>query len=155
ARLMQALPQAGTMAAVHGPVATVAAAVAASGAISIAAYNGPAHVVIAGALPEVTAVAGELRAAGLAGAPLRVAQGFPSALMDPMLAPFAAAARDVDFRSPNVTFISTVTARAERDRVAAADYWVEHVRAPVQFASALDALAAEQCEDCLEIGPKP
>jgi acyl transferase domain-containing protein/acyl carrier protein len=155
ARLIASLPSAGAMAAVHGPIDIVADAVRGAGTVSIAARNGPAQVVIAGATPEVRAVAAALRAEGLGVTPLRVAHGFHSALMEPVLEPFAAIAGALHYRTPSVRFISTVTGKTERDAVAAPGYWVDHIRSPVSFSAAVETLASHECDLFLEIGPHP
>jgi acyl transferase domain-containing protein/acyl carrier protein len=74
---------------------------------------------------------------------LRVSHAFHSALMDPMLADFAAAVAGLTFRPPVVAF-------AGDPAVDSAGYWVRHVRETVRFA---DAVRAADADVFVEIGP--
>ncbi len=65
-RLMQALPAGGAMVSVQGDVERVKQAVAAhADKVSVAAFNAPGNVVIAGAGAEVNAMAADLAALGM------------------------------------------------------------------------------------------
>ena len=110
ARLMQALPPGGEMAAILAGESPVRAAIAATApAVSVAAINGPEHTVIAGAAAEVRAVAAALERAGLSSRPLIVSHAFHSGLMDPMLESFTRLADRLTFNAPVVPLISNLT----------------------------------------------
>ncbi len=155
-QLIQALPQTGEMAVVMATESQVAAAIQPfEGKISIAAINGPDTIVISGEREAVRQVTAKLRANGVDAEPLNTSNAGHSALMDPILPAFREAAARLDFAPPKVTIISNVTGRLAEAEMSCGEYWVRHVRSPVQFADGINALAATGCHTFLEIGPNP
>ena len=158
-RLMQALPAGGAMVSVQGEAARVQRAVAAhADKVSIAAFNAPGNVVIAGAGPEVQAIAAELAAEGLRTQALTVSHAFHSPLMDPMVAEFRQLAEQVAHQPPQLTWISNLDG-APMDWAhwgsRMGEYWARHVREPVAFEAGAKALGATNCDVHLEVGPHP
>ncbi|HEY9229919.1 MAG TPA: type I polyketide synthase, partial [Gemmatimonadaceae bacterium] len=155
-RLMSALPRDGGMAAVFADEARVAAAIAPwSHDLSIAAVNGPANVVISGRASSLTAAIERLAVEGVESMRLNVSHSFHSPLVEPMLEEFRAVARSVTYAPPRLDLVSNVTGKKIGARAGTADYWVEHVRATVQFAPAMRSLADAACDVYLEAGPNP
>ncbi|WP_249039727.1 non-ribosomal peptide synthetase/type I polyketide synthase [Archangium gephyra] len=157
ARLMQALPRDGAMAALLAPASRVAAALEPyAGVLDIAAFNGPESTVISGRKEALDAVVATLEAEGVRSQPLRVSHAFHSPLMEPMLDGLERAAAELRTQAPRVPFISNVTGEALAvGQVPDAAYWRQHTRAPVRFLEGMRALHAQGCELFLEIGPKP
>ncbi|MEV7427890.1 type I polyketide synthase [Streptomyces sp. NPDC091212] len=152
ARLMDALPAGGAMVAVEATEEVVRALL--TGAVSVAAVNGPDAVVIAGAEQDVLAVAEKLTADGVRTRRLSVSHAFHSALMDPMLEEFRRVAEGLSFGEPSIALVSNVTgALADEAEVRTAEYWVRHVRETVRFADGVTALASEGVSAFLELGP--
>ncbi|MEU0163536.1 type I polyketide synthase, partial [Streptomyces sp. NPDC006261] len=83
ASLMRALPEGGAMVAVQATEDEVLPLL--SDAVSVAAVNGPASVVVSGDESAVLAVAARLEGLGRKTTRLRVSHAFHSPLMDPML----------------------------------------------------------------------
>lgn len=162
-RLMQALPAGGTMLAVQAEgvadVARVEQAVALlADRVSVAAWNGPTSVVIAGAADVVQRLAEQLSQEGMRTQPLTVSHAFHSPLMVPMLAEFERFAAGIACQAPTLDWISTLdgsTFDAARWGTRMARYWSEHVRQPVRFAAAMQRLVAQGCDRVVEIGPHP
>jgi len=152
-RLMQALPEGG------GMVAVMASAERLSGmlpeGVAVAAVNGPEAAVISGELAALESVLSALAEQGIKTKPLKVSHAFHSELMEPMLAEFRAVAETVDYSPPQVELVANVTGQLASPAVASADYWVNHVRQPVQFAAGMQTLAAENYNTFIEIGSKP
>ena len=125
----------------------------AAGPVTIAAVNGPEHVVISGPAEDVDRIAGRLGFEGVETRRLVVSHAFHSPLMEPMLDAFSQVARQVTYRAPRLRLISNVTGRLAGEEVAAAAYWRQHVRAAVRFADGMRALADQGCRVFLEVGP--
>jgi len=150
-RLMQALPERG------GMVAVMASAEHLSGllleGVSIAAVNGPETAVISGELATLESVTSMLTEQGITTKPLQVSHAFHSELMEPMLAQFRAVAATVNYARPRMELISNVTGQVMDG--ASADYWVNHIRQPVQFAAGMKTLADKNYNTFIELGAKP
>jgi acyl transferase domain-containing protein len=154
-RLMQALPG-GAMAAVFASPEHVSAVVAPyATTLSIAAINGPEHVVISGAHDSVRTVLEKLRAEGLRAQPLTVSHAFHSPLMDPMLEAFEHTARGVALAAPRIGLVSNLTGALADRELTSAVYWRRHVRAPVLFAAVMQSLVRHGADVFIEIGPNP
>lgn len=154
-RLMGALPPGGVMAAVFAPPSQVEEVIdRAGGSVTIAAFNAPTEVVISGPEADVRRVAGELESGGSTARILRVSNAFHSALVEPMLPEFEAVLRDVTLEPPQTAMVSNVTGRLVGDEVASPDYWLAHLRSPVQFAEGLTSLREMGYAHFVEVGPR-
>lgn len=152
--LMQGLPAGGTMAAVFASEEAVEPLLEPRDGVSIAAVNTPNDVVISGPEAGVAATAERLAAAGIAVQALRVSHAFHSELMRPILDEFAGIARR-PMGDSAIPFFSTVSAAAAAPGSVDSAYWSAQIRAPVRFAAAAAALAAEGAGIFLEYGPAP
>ena len=156
ARLMQALPREGAMASVFAEPDRVAAAILnCSEEVSVAALNGPRHVVVSGRREAVHALIAELGREGIRTQTLNVFHAFHSVLMQPMLAAFEARARELTYSPPRISLISNVTGQRAAADLINAEYWCRHVMQPVRFAEGLETLHKQGHEIFVEIGPKP
>ncbi len=155
ARLMQALPPGGMMAAVLAAKAEVSATLKRCGApVSIAADNGPQSVVISGERDAIEEVIEILSDAGISTHPLTVSHAFHSRLMEPMIDAFEQVTRQVNFRPPQIPLVLNLTGQLPGSGLAPdAAYWSRHLRETVQFAPGMNALEAEGCGVFLELGP--
>jgi len=154
ARLMQALPGRGGMAAVFaGEEVTRQAIGPHSARVSIAAINGPRHTVISGEQEALAAVLETLTSAGVTTTALTVSHAFHSQLIDPMLDQFERAAGASHFSKPSIPVISNLTGTTLAE-APNAHYWREHCRQPVLFAAGMETLFADGFDVFLEIGPK-
>ena len=107
--------------------------------VAVAAVNGPEATVISGKLASLESVTAVLTERGIKTKPLPVSHAFHSALMEPMLAEFRAVATTVNYARPQMELIANVTGQVMDGT--SADYWVNHVRQPVQFAAGMKTLA--------------
>jgi acyl transferase domain-containing protein len=154
ARLMADLPATGAMAALEATEAEAVELVAGvEDRVRVAAVNAPGSVVISGDAETVRRLAERWGAGGRRVRRLRVAQGFHSPLVEPMLEEFSQAAAGVELQEPELVMVSTVTGGVVAEDVASAEHWVEQVRATVRFADAVGAMAAEGVATLLEVGP--
>ena len=156
ARLMQSLPQNGSMVAVFADAARVEKAVALyAKTVSIAAVNGPTLVVISGVHKDIGEICEQFKREKVGIQPLNVSHAFHSPLMDPMLSDFEKIASEITYTAPHVGFISNVTGDFVTDEIANPTYWVRHVREPVRFSASMNALSEKGYGVFVEIGPKP
>jgi acyl transferase domain-containing protein len=154
ARLMQALPGDGGMAAVFASEARVRTALAGMSEVVIAAINDPENTVIAGPRPALETVLGRLTGDGVKTQQLAVSHAFHSPLMEPMLDEFGQAAARIAYAPAQVGFVSNVTGDfVEPSFTFGADYWRRHAREAVRFADGLAAIHARGHRVFLEIGP--
>ncbi len=156
ARLMQALPAGGGMAAVMASAERVQALLKGrESELSLAAINGSESVVVSGPSKTLQDLCTSLEGQGIKTRPLAVSHAFHSALMEPMLDAFRNIARGIAYQAPKLALISNVSGELAGAAMADADYWVRHVRAPVQFAAGVQTLMRSGATVCVEIGPKP
>ena len=135
ARLMQALPGGGAMCAIAAPEAEVAAALAGTGGVSVAAVNGPASVVISGDAEAVAEVAAGFASRGVRVKELRVSHAFHSARMEPVLEELGQAAARLSYQVPAVPWAGALTGELVSE--CGPGYWVRQAREPVRFADAV------------------
>ncbi|MEU1260428.1 type I polyketide synthase [Streptomyces chartreusis] len=159
ARLMQALPEGGAMAAVEGGEAEVTELLkelTGSGQIAVGVVNGPSSVVVSGDEELVVEAMDVARGQGRRVSRLRVSHAFHSPLMDPMLADFATVAGTIAYRRPTTPAVSTATGESVTAQWASAAYWVDQVRRPVRFHDALSTATGDLgATRLLELGPDP
>ncbi|MDG4830636.1 SDR family NAD(P)-dependent oxidoreductase [Solwaraspora sp. WMMD1047] len=154
-RLMQALPPGGAMVSVRASREEIASSLGPyEGLVDIAAVNGPASTVISGQRDAVAALAEHWTAERRSVRWLKVSHAFHSPLMDPMLDEFRAVAADVTFHPPRIPIISNVTGEPlSVDEASSPEYWVRHIRRPVQFLAGVRHLVDVGINTFLEVGP--
>ncbi|MEH2308329.1 SDR family NAD(P)-dependent oxidoreductase [Nostoc sp.] len=157
ARLMQALPQTGGMAAVFAGVEVVEPLIALyPQQLSIAAYNGQQNLVISGEMQPLTAVLQKLESQGIETRTLQVSHAFHSPLMASMLAEFEQVAQQIAYHSPQLEIVSNVSGKLITNaEMSSASYWVEHIQASVHFAQGMSALYTAGYKVFLEVGSHP
>ncbi|WP_399196992.1 SDR family NAD(P)-dependent oxidoreductase, partial [Streptomyces sp. WAC 01325] len=155
ARLMQALPEGGAMAAVEADEGEVADLLTAD--VTIAAVNGPTAVVVSGTEEGVERVMAAVRERGRRVTRLRVSHAFHSPLMEPMLDEFTTVAEQITYHRPTLPAVSTLTGATLGDGDwTTPDYWVRQVREAVRFHDAARTAADELGSvRFLEVGPDP
>ena len=168
-RLMQQLPNDGTMAVVFASETVVRnhAAFVREETLDVAAINGPDNTVVAGNSEAVERFVAAAKIEGLQSQPLTVSHAFHSSLMEPILDDFRSAAEEVEFHPPTLELVSNLSGEIESKigsvpsngrpglPVATAEYWVRHIREAVQFASGIDSLTETSPDLIIEVGPTP
>ncbi|MFJ2114292.1 SDR family NAD(P)-dependent oxidoreductase, partial [Streptomyces sp. NPDC087850] len=149
-RLMQALPPGGAMWAVEASEDETEGLPG----VSVAAVNGPSALVLSGPEEAVREAADRFAAEGRRVKRLAVSHAFHSALMEPVLAGFAAVLERVEFAAPTIPLVSNVTGAIAGEELRTPEYWVRHVRATVRFARSVHTLRAQGIGTVLELGPE-
>jgi acyl transferase domain-containing protein len=157
ARLMGALPQNGTMAAVFTDATHIAQIIQPyQDKVSIAASNGPENTVISGETTAVQQILDELTKLGISSRPLTVSHAFHSPLMDSILDEFESVAQRITYHAPRISLSSNLLGGIlEPDLTPDASYWRDHIRAEVKFAEGMEALSSSGIDAFIEIGPAP
>jgi acyl transferase domain-containing protein len=122
--------------------------------ISIAAINGPEICVLSGSFKAIESVEKELEAKDVAVHRLHTSHAFHSAMMEPMLKPFAEEIRKVQLLPPQIPFLSNVTGTwITEEEATNPEYWLRHARQAVRFSEGLQTLLQESAHVLLEVGP--
>ncbi|MFD7668472.1 type I polyketide synthase, partial [Streptomyces sp. NPDC059788] len=151
ARLMEALPEGGAMAAVAASEEEMREALAGVAGVEVAAVNGPASVVVSGEVEAVEKVVEVWGERGHRVRRLRVSHAFHSARMEPVLEELGRAAEGVEHRAPEIAWACGVTGEVVEE--VRPDYWPVQAREAVRFADAVGALARQGVTVFVEIGP--
>uniref|UniRef100_UPI0027E1A703 SDR family NAD(P)-dependent oxidoreductase n=1 Tax=Kitasatospora aureofaciens TaxID=1894 RepID=UPI0027E1A703 len=149
ARLMQALPGGGAMAAINAPEADVVSSLAEG--VSIAAVNGPESVVVSGETDAVDKLVEVWRERGRRVRRLRVSHAFHSPAMDPVLDELGAVAAGLEYRRPQMIWAGALTGELVTE--CEPGYWPAQTRQAVRFADAVAALAKQGVSVFVEVGP--
>jgi acyl transferase domain-containing protein/surfactin synthase thioesterase subunit len=154
ARLMQALPRDGAMAAIFSDAEAVTTAIEQldRADIAIAALNGPQNTVVSGARDAVAALIARFERLRVRCQFLTVSHAFHSPLMRPAATKLGRIAAGVQGQPPKIAWLSTLSATAMQGPPDA-KYWRDHALNPVRFADGMRALDQTGVSDFLEIGP--
>ncbi|MCP4664610.1 MAG: amino acid adenylation domain-containing protein, partial [bacterium] len=154
ARLIQALPP-GAMLSIPRPAEELAERLRPyRDEAAVAAINGPAQTVVAGAPAAIEGLAAALAADGVSCRRLAVSHAFHSPLLAPVAEPLAAALAGIPLRPPAITYLSNLSG----DWITAAEatdpeYWIRQLLEPVRFADGVARLLADSDTAFLEVGP--
>jgi pimaricinolide synthase PimS1 len=150
--LMGALPKLGAMVAIEAEEGEIGAELGEE--LSIAAINSPTSLVVSGAEDAALELAERWQAKGRKATRLRVSHAFHSALMEPMLAPFAAVAEGLTYGEPQIPIVSNLSGEPlSAEQATDPAYWVAQVREPVRFGAGIGWLASHGAGAFLELGP--
>jgi amino acid adenylation domain-containing protein len=150
-QLMQQLPR-GAMLAIRLPEAEVRPLL--NDQLSLATVNGPALCVVSGPVEDVETLRQGLERRSIAATPLQTSHAFHSAMMEPVLKPFAELVKTIRRLPPRVPFLSNVTGTwITADQATDPGYWAKHLRETVRFADGLGELLKEPGRVFLEVGP--
>jgi acyl transferase domain-containing protein/NADPH:quinone reductase-like Zn-dependent oxidoreductase/acyl carrier protein len=125
------------------------------GGLSLAAINGPRSLTISGAVGPLRKFCDDVAALGRFCRVLDVNYPFHSALLDPLLPEMALIGENIPVRPPHTPLYSTVYGRLATASDMTAGYWPLNLRETVQFAPAIEKMAANGCNVFVEISPHP
>src|SRR6185436_11880039 len=123
--------------------------------VTIAAINGPRSLTLAGARISLEAMLAEMEPQGVFARLVGVDHPFHNPLMQPASEELEKALADLAPQADTVPFFSTVTGGRCPGQTCNSLHWGRGVRQPVQFASAVNALAEFGVDVSLEIGAHP
>ncbi|NVJ24881.1 amino acid adenylation domain-containing protein [Myxococcus sp. AM011] len=150
-RLMSRLPP-GSMTAVGCAEEVVRPLL--TGALALAAVNGPERCVVSGPTMEVEALERELVARGVGVLRLPAGHAFHSEAVEPLKEELSLVVSSLRLSEPRVPYVSSVTGTWIRPEEATDPaYWARQMRAPVRFGDGLETLKESGFTLFLEVGP--
>jgi len=122
--------------------------------LDIAAINSGKHCTVAGPESEIVSFQQQLEAEGIQAKILHTSHAFHSAMMEPMLDSFGAVLKGCNLSPPQLPYYSNVSGNLiTADEATSSDYYLRHIRQPVNFAEAAKELAREVETIFIEVGP--
>lgn len=120
--------------------------IAAANAAELSVASGPSE-----AIAELRQI---LAAREIDSTPIHINVAAHSSMLDPVLDQFRDLCRTIQFKRPEIAFVSNVTGTwITPEQAMSADYWVSHLRSTVRFADGLAAVAELGGTALLEVGP--
>jgi phthiocerol/phenolphthiocerol synthesis type-I polyketide synthase E len=152
-RLFEQLP-AGAMLSVPLAEAEVRRRIDGDGGLSLAAVNGPAQCVVAGAGDALERLAAALAGEEIESRRIQIDVAAHSHLVEPVLGQFRAFVERLELRPPGIPLLSNVTG-TWMTAAEACDpgYWTRQLRQTVRFGDAVGELLADPERALVEIGP--
>nr|VFJ50256.1 MAG: Acyl transferase domain-containing protein [Candidatus Kentron sp. FW] len=123
--------------------------------VSIAAYNAPRTVTLAGSRADLEAIAAKLGARGTFNSFVPVEIAYHSPHMEPLKDRFLTALAAISPMAPTVPFYSTTWGREVDTASHDAGYWWQNLRDPVLLQRALECAIQDGYTAFIEIGPHP
>lgn len=122
--------------------------------VSLAAVNGAEQCVVAGPVPEITALEQALDKQNIIYHRLQTSHAFHSAMMDAALNPFINEMKTVALHPPQIPYLSNVTGSWITDSEATDPaYWARQIRQTVRFTDGIRVLVDNSTSILLEVGP--
>ncbi len=150
-RLMQSAP-AGAMLAVA--LSEPEAVSRLSGALSLAAINGPRQCVLSGPEDAIAGLQTSLSRDEVLCHRLHTSHAFHSASMDSILESFIDVMARFQLKPPSIPYLSNVTGTwIKAEEATNPAYWAQHLRQTVRFADGLKELFSKSRGALLEVGP--
>lgn len=122
--------------------------------VSLAAINSPGMCVASGPPTRIDEFEAALAAEGIHSQRLHTSHAFHSAMLEPILEPFAEKVGKTRRHAPRLPFISNVTGTWITDSEAVdPGYWANHLRQAVRFSDGMAKLLEDPSYILLEVGP--
>ncbi|MGB5709196.1 MAG: beta-ketoacyl synthase N-terminal-like domain-containing protein [Arenicellales bacterium] len=154
-RLMNTLTLTGRMVSVFAdPERVIAAIESFNQSVSIAAVNGPKHVVISGPEEFLNTITKKFIEEDVLCRDLKTSHAFHSPLVEPILTSLGRFIEKLPAQSPRVKFISTLTGGIVTNELTTAEYWRKHSRETVRFMDGVTTMSKLGCKVFVEIGPE-
>ncbi|GAA1964244.1 acyltransferase domain-containing protein [Amycolatopsis minnesotensis] len=148
------MPSGGTMIALQAGEAETLEALAGHGdAVSLAAVNSPASVVVSGEYDAVHAIGAKFQEQGRKYKELNVRRAFHSAHMDPLLPGFRRVVASVERSAPSIPVVSILHGRlGTTGELHDPGYWAAQVRHTSRFSDGVAALESAGVDTIVDLG---
>ena len=154
-RLVVKFAKNGSMVAIMADSETVQATIEKIAGVEIATFNGIAGQVLGGTDEALKQAISAFEIAGIECKTLQVSHAFHTDLMEPVCKPFQKVLDRISLKPSTIPVISNVYGTYNSHEMQKSQYWVDHLRTPVNFGASLDTLFNDGYTTFLEIGPKP
>ena len=152
-KLMQQMPT-GAMLSIFVPEDELKPLLNKNNDVSLAAVNGPRVCVVSGVHEAIDQFDRQAKTKGYETRRLYTSHAFHSAMMEPILKPFAEVVGRVSLKKPGIPYISNLTGHWQAvEEAANPDYWAAHLRQTVRFADGISLLAKIKQPIFVEVGP--
>jgi len=122
--------------------------------LSLSAVNGPSFCTISGHREAIEDLEKQLFKKNVDCRHLHTSHAFHSKMMDPIIDAFVERAKQVNFNTPRIRIVSTVTGtRITSDEIMNPVYWAKNLRQTVRFSDCVRELLKEPNRVFLEVGP--
>ncbi len=122
--------------------------------LALAATNGPNRCVVAGTFAAVATFERQMSEQQIPYQRLHTSHAFHSAMVEPILARFAAELSQISFKTPQIPFVSNLTGTwISAAEARSPQYWVQHLRHTVRFTEGIATVLASSPAAFLELGP--
>ncbi|MEI8399417.1 MAG: beta-ketoacyl synthase N-terminal-like domain-containing protein, partial [Alcaligenaceae bacterium] len=156
AKLMQSLPTGGGMAAIFcSREAIVPFLTKYQQRVEVAAFNSPKQVLVSGDKSDILSLCSDLSAVNIDSRVLTVSHAFHSYLMDDILSEFKQEAERVQYNKPHSSIVLNLSGKEANDTPLTSQYWVDHIRRPVEFSTGMQTIEEKAIDVYIEIGPEP
>ncbi|MFN6493270.1 beta-ketoacyl synthase N-terminal-like domain-containing protein [Nostoc sp. DedQUE03] len=122
--------------------------------LSVAAINQASQCVVSGSIAAMDALQNQLAAQGIECRRLHTSHAFHSQMMEPILEAFREQVKKVTLNPPKLPYISNLTGNwITTTQAINPEYYAQHLRSTVLFASGVEKLLAKPEQVLLEVGP--
>lgn len=122
--------------------------------LEISLINSPENTVVSGSVEAIDTFKNRLLEEKIRCRRLQVSRAFHSRFMEPVMAEFGDAVAKVTLKQPSIPIVAMTTSyRGTEAPVWEADYWVKHLREPVDFDFGARSLLESGANLLVEIGP--
>ncbi|MFN6485609.1 MULTISPECIES: beta-ketoacyl synthase N-terminal-like domain-containing protein [unclassified Nostoc] len=122
--------------------------------LSVAAINQSSQCVVSGSIAAIDALQNQLAAQDIESRRLHTSHAFHSQMMEPILEAFREQVKKVTLNPPKLPYISNLTGNwITVIQATNPDYYAQHLRSTVLFASGIEKLLAKPEQVLLEVGP--
>jgi acyl transferase domain-containing protein/thioesterase domain-containing protein len=122
--------------------------------LSLSAVNGPSFCTVSGHREAIEDLEKQLFKKNVDCRHLHTSHAFHSKMIDPIIDAFVERAKQVNFDTPRIPIVSTVTGTwVTSDEIMAPVYWAKNLRQTVRFSDCVQELLKEPNRVLLEVGP--
>ena len=122
------------------------------GSLAIAAINDDANCIVSGSRADIEELLPKLELHGIEFVKLNFPKAAHSELMTPIVSDFTRILQTVEFRTPTIKYVSSLTGAEAFEELTSINYWINHLLNTVQYHKAIEAISSQQTVDYIQPG---